>query len=338
MPTTRLCTDVVHAGQHKAVARRALRCPRAVRALVRPTLPLACAEQRGLKLGASDAYDETSITLRNFIGEVHRLLRAARYEVLPTPTIEEKILAFVPTSVTITVTASPSKPLEATIDLAERLSGHGYAVVPHLAARMISGRTELVEMVDRLKCLGVDTVFVPAGDAAIPAGDYAGSLDLLEDLALLGNPFPRVGVTGYPETHPAIHDDVTVQSMWDKRRYSTHLVSNMTFDADVLATWVRRVRARGITQPLLVGVPGPVDATKLMSMGRRIGVGDSLRFLTKQRRILTRIATPGYTPEKFLQRFAGTSRRPEMAVDGLHIFTFNQVAETEEWRQTLLRR
>jgi methylenetetrahydrofolate reductase (NADPH) len=30
--------------------------------------------------------------------------------------------------------------------------------------------------------------------------------------------------------------------------------------------------------------------------------------------------------------------KPENLVEGLHIFTFNQVAETEAWRQELLAR
>ena len=77
-----------------------------------------------------------------------RVLEQARYEVLPTATTEEKVLAHLPRDRVVTVTASPSKGLEATIDLAERLAGHGYTVVPHLAARMITGRTELAEICD----------------------------------------------------------------------------------------------------------------------------------------------------------------------------------------------
>ena len=79
-----------------------------------------------------------------------RLLEQARYEVLPTASTEDKVLAHVPRDVAVTVTASPGKGLEATLDLAERLTGHGYAVVPHLAARMISGRSELAEISARL--------------------------------------------------------------------------------------------------------------------------------------------------------------------------------------------
>jgi methylenetetrahydrofolate reductase (NADH) len=267
-----------------------------------------------------------------------RLLEHARYEVLPTPSTEDNVLALVPRDVTVTVTASPSKGLEATLDLAERLTGHGYAVVPHLAARMVSGRTELEEISARLTGKGITRIFVPGGDAD-PAGDYPDALSLLEDLAELGRPFAQVGITGYPESHPTIHDDLTVQSMWDKRRYATHVVSNLTFDPAVIRDWVHRMRARGITMPLLLGIPGPVERTKLLAMATRIGVGESTRFLAKHKGTFARLAAPGgFTGERFLVKCAPTLGEPEALVEGLHVFTFNQVAETEAWRQDLLQR
>jgi methylenetetrahydrofolate reductase (NADPH) len=267
-----------------------------------------------------------------------RLLRHARYEVLPTASTEDKVLAHVPREVAVTVTASPGKGLEATLDLAERLAGHGYAVVPHLAARMVAGRSELEEIVDRLTGKGISRVFVPGGDAE-PAGDYLDALALLEDLALLGRPFSHVGITGYPESHPSIHDDLTVQSMWDKRRHATHIVSNLTFDPGVVRDWIRRLRARGVTMPLLLGVPGPVERTKLVTMATRIGVGESTRFLVKHRGTLARLASPGgFTGERFLEQCAPALGEPGALVEGLHVFTFNQVAETEAWRIDLLER
>ena len=56
-----------------------------------------------------------------------------------------------PSDIPLTVTASPAKGLDATLELTEKLVGHGYSVVPHLAARMISGQSELAEIVDRLQ-------------------------------------------------------------------------------------------------------------------------------------------------------------------------------------------
>jgi methylenetetrahydrofolate reductase (NADPH) len=267
------------------------------------------------------------------------ILASARYEVLPTPSIEEKLIASVPTERTLTVTASPAKGMEATLALAERLVALGYPTVPHLAARMISGRSELAEISDRLTRAGVNTVFVPGGDQDPPAGSYLSALDLLEDLVELGRPFADVGITGYPESHPTISDDLTVQSMWDKRRFATHVVSNLSFDPSSIESWVERVRARGITLPVLLGIPGPVERTKLLAMATKIGVGDSTRFLVKHKGTIARLAAPGgFTGERFLERCAATLSRPEALVTGVHVYTFNQVAETEAWRRDYLSR
>lgn len=267
-----------------------------------------------------------------------RLLGRARYEVLPTGTIEDKLLEHVPVARPLTVTASPGKGLEPTLDLTERLTGHGYVVTPHLAARMVRDKAELGEICDRLTGKGITSVFVPGGDAD-PPGGYADALSLLEDLAELGNPFTHVGITGYPESHPTITDDVTIQSMWDKRRYATHVVSNLTFDPAALTSWVRRMRARGITMPLLLGIPGPVDRAKLLAMAGKIGVGESTRFLAKHKGTFARLAAPGgFTGEKFLQKCAAQLAAPELGLEGLHVFTFNQVAETETWHRELLER
>jgi methylenetetrahydrofolate reductase (NADPH) len=265
-----------------------------------------------------------------------RLLENARYEVLPTATIEDKLLEHVPVERTITVTASPSKGLEPTLDLTERLIGHGYVAIPHLAARMVRDKGELSEICDRLTGKGISRIFVPGGDAD-PPGAYPDALSMLEELAALGNPFAHVGITGYPESHPTIADDLTIQSMWDKRRYATHVVSNLTFDPSVLTNWVRRMRSRGITMPLLLGVPGPVDRAKLLSMAGKIGVGESTRFLVKHKGTFARLAAPGgFTGEKFLQKCAADLAAPEFGLEGVHVFTFNQVAETEKWRSELL--
>lgn len=267
-----------------------------------------------------------------------RLLENARYEVLPTAATEDKVLTHLARDRTVTVTASPSKGLEATLDLAERLTGHGYVVVPHLAARMVSGRSELAEIAGRLRGKGITQVFVPGGDAEA-VGDYPDALALLEDLKALGSPFAHVGITGYPESHPTIHDDLTVQSMWDKRRYATHIVSNLTFDPAGVRDWVRRLRARGVTMPLLLGMPGPVERTKLLTMATRIGVGESTKFLAKNKGLFARLAAPGgFTGESFLEKCAPALGEDGARVEGLHVFTFNQVAETEAWRTAMLDR
>jgi methylenetetrahydrofolate reductase (NADPH) len=267
------------------------------------------------------------------------LVAAARYEVLPTPTIEDKVLEHVPVERSLTVTASPAKGLDATMELAERLTKQGYSVVPHLAARMVRDREQLSEICDRLTTAGIRSVFVPAGDKTPPEGIYDSALPMLADLTALGRPFPEVGITGYPETHPLIDDDVTVQSMWDKREHATSIVSNLVFDPAAVDRWLVRMRGRGITLPVWLGIPGPAERAKLLAMATKIGVGDSTRFLVKHKGAMLRLAAPGgFTGERFLERCMPALSRPGAAVAGLHVYTFNQVAETEQWRRSFLDR
>jgi len=274
---------------------------------------------------------------RSGLARVAPLLRAPRYEVFPAAGTEQAVLDWVPRELTITVTASPARGLEPTLALATALAGHGYPVVPHVTARMVRDDAHLEGIVARLTAAGIDDIFVPAGDADPPAGPFTSALDLLERLAGMGRPFARVGITGYPESHPKIDDDITIQSMWDKRRHAAYLVSNLCFDPATLRRWIMRVRARGVTLPLLVGLAGPVDRARLVRMAAKAGVSESARFLAGHTEWFLRLGVPGgYSPQRLLDRAGGTLADPASAVEGLHIFTFNQLRQTEEWRKQLL--
>ncbi|SMX86314.1 methylenetetrahydrofolate reductase [Brevibacterium antiquum] len=265
------------------------------------------------------------------------LLKSARYEILPTAGVVDRVHEYVVPGRVITVTASTGLTLEATLSTAEQLQALGFQAVPHIAARMVQSRTELEEIVARIAQAGIDRIFVPAGDATPPAGGYAGALDLIVDLASMAAPIQHLGVSAYPETHPLISDDVTVQAMWDKRDYATHLVSNLCFDPGVIATWLARVRARGIELPLVLGIAGKVELTKLARVAGKIGVGESTRFLRKNTATFSRMAKPGgYNPKKLLDKLAPTLDNPAMGVVGLHIYTFNQIKDTEIWRRKQL--
>jgi methylenetetrahydrofolate reductase (NADH) len=267
------------------------------------------------------------------------LLQCPRYEVFPAASVEQAVVDWVPTELTVTVTASPAKGLAETLALTERLAGHGYRVVPHLSARLVRDDAHLADIVARLIACGVADVFVPAGDADPPAGQFASALSLLVKLTEMGSPFARVGITGYPESHPRIGDDITIQAMWDKRRHATYLVSNLCFDPGTLRQWISRVRARDVTLPLFVGLAGPVERARLLRMAAKAGVAESARFLAGHTEWFLRLGTPGgYSPDRLLERTGTALADPASAVEGLHLFTFNQVRQTEEWRRSLLGR
>jgi methylenetetrahydrofolate reductase (NADPH) len=266
-------------------------------------------------------------------------LRAPRYEVLPTEDVEGLITSHVPPEVTITITASPRRGMEATIDLAARLSRQGYIAVPHLSARLIRDTAHLREILEAIQQMGVRSAFVIAGDAREPAGEFPDSVSLLEAMMRVGHALDDIGVSGYPESHSFIDDDMTIQAMWDKRRIATYIVSNLCFDPRVVKRWVGRVRRRKVELPVYIGMAGIADPAKLLRISTRIGVVDSARFLRGHSNWFLRMMQPGgYSPERFVRGLLPDLAAPERRVAGLHVFTFNEIEPTERWRQAMLAR
>jgi methylenetetrahydrofolate reductase (NADPH) len=251
--------------------------------------------------------------------------------VIPLAGTEEAVLEHVPLEVTVTVTTSPRKGLEPTLELAERLAGHGYPVVPHLAARHVRDRSHLSEVVERMRVAGATDVLVMAGDAREPEGEFDGALPLLRALAELGGPFPDVGITGYPESHAFLSDAATIKAMFEKEEFGTYIVSQICFDPDITAAWVSAVWERGTRLPIQLGLPGPVPRSKLLEISSRIGVGDSLRLLQTD----GRTAQDDFDPDPLI---AALDERlhERRSVAGFHIFTFNDLEGSERWRQHAL--
>jgi methylenetetrahydrofolate reductase (NADPH) len=266
-------------------------------------------------------------------------LRHPCYEVIPLAGVEESVVEHVPRNISLTVTASPGKGIPATVDLAERLAAHGFRVVPHLSARLIRDGSELAEILQRLREAGIRDTFVVAGDVPEPAGEFEGAVDLLRAMAEIGHPFGKVGITGYPETHPIISDETTIQAMYDKAPYADYIISQICFDPKTISDWARWVKRRGVDLPIRVGMPGVVNRQKLMRISATIGLGESARFLLKQRNWLLKMFMPGgYSPNRLVLGLKPALADPESNIEGFHIYTFNDVEKTEAWRREMLKR
>jgi methylenetetrahydrofolate reductase (NADPH) len=272
-------------------------------------------------------------------GALLAALERPRYEVLPLAGIVDDVLAHVPPAVKVTVTASPSRGLEPTLRVVENLVSRGYEAVPHLSARLIRDRQQLEEVMLRLQAAHVREVFVIAGDARQQAGEYADAAGLLSAMGEFRERFREIGISGYPESHQFISDEITIEAMFEKEPMATYIVSQISFDADVIATWIRRVRERGTLLPVWIGVPGVVDNRKLLRTSLRIGLGESARFLRAHRGWLRAFALRGrYMPTELLQELAPSFADPATRIGGVHVYTFNELERTERWRQELVER
>ena len=189
----------------------------------------------------------------------------------------------------------------------------------------------------RLEDMKVREIFVIGGDAKQPAGPYSSAFELLCALAELGHGFEHVGIGGYPEGHPPIDDETLRRALLDKRPFATYIVSQMCFDAGAIADWVADIRQRGVELPVYVGLPGVVERKKLLQISLKIGVGDSARFLTKYTNVLARFLKPGgYNPDELAKELAPYIGDRAYNIVGFHIYTFNQVENTEKWRRQIL--
>lgn len=267
---------------------------------------------------------------------VRTLVRDAKIEVVPVRGADAKVSA-IPHGTTLAITCSAKFGIGRTLEHAERAVRAGYRVVPHLAARQVTGRVELARTVRRLDDLGITGLFVVGGDAAEPAGVYASGADLLDELAGLDHGIRDIGVACYPEGHPAIRPDSLTEDLRLKQKHATHMVSQLCFEGDALTGWLRAARLAGIQLPLHLGLAAPMNTLRLAELSLRIGVGTSVRYLSKQHGLVGGLLRPAaYRPEDLLLGLGPALTDPALAIDGLHIFSFNQIADTVAWRRRVL--
>lgn len=269
------------------------------------------------------------------------LLARPRYEIMPLRGVLDEVAAL-PVGATVTVTASPTRGTAVTIELAEQLAAQGFGAVPHLAARQVRDEVELAELLGRLDRAGIRDLFVVGGDAGRPAGKFPDGESLLRAMAEIGHRLTRIGVPSYPEGHHAIDEATLWSALQAKQRYAHYTVTQLCFDADAVCRFVVAARQRGITLPIVAGVPGVVAAGKLLRVSMRIGVGDSVRFLRGHRFPATGSAAGllrpgGYRPAALVRKLGSHVRDGRCDLAGLHFYTFNHVGATVRWLQNAHR-
>ena len=190
------------------------------------------------------------------------------FELLPLKNIADQV-PHLPAGARVSVTASPAKGIDATVDWAARLQADGFRAIPHLSARMIASRAVLAGLLERSRDAGLTHAFVVGGDADEP-GEYLDGLSLLRAMTELGHPFTILGCPAYPQGHPDIPDAALAAALREKAPYVAHVTTQMDFDTGAIARWVRARRAEGFEPEIVIGVPGVADPQKLLSIAGRI--------------------------------------------------------------------
>lgn len=267
---------------------------------------------------------------------VRALLDEPRFELMPFESFGEQ-MTHLPDGATITITTSPTLGLDATLEWTDKGADAGYEIVPHIAARYVRDADHLAEIVDRLADAGVTDIFVPGGDREEPIGEFESAYEMLTVLDDLDHPFEEIGITGYPEGHAFLSDETLAESMSKKEPYATYIVTQLCYDPDAVIDWVEDIREHGVELPVIIGFPGVMKYQRLLQISSKVGVGDSVRFLRKTSGVLGFIkqlvgSRGKYTPDELVEGLAPYATDPAYGLREAHIYTFNQVPDTEEWR------
>jgi methylenetetrahydrofolate reductase (NADPH) len=264
-----------------------------------------------------------------------RVLADPTFELIPLKNVRDQV-ATLPRGATVSVTASAGKGIDATVDLAIELEATGLRAIPHLSARMIRDRAHLATLLDMLEGSGIDRAFVVGGDADEP-GEFLDGLSLLRAMADLGRLPKDVGCPCYPQGHPDIMDDELLQALRDKAPFVRYMTTQLCFDPRAIERFIADRRADGIDLPVKLGIPGVAEMPKLLSISARIGVKDASKFVLRNARFVGQLLRSAgvYRPTQLLRQLAPVIADPAADVIGLHVYTFNNLAPTVEWRDDL---
>jgi methylenetetrahydrofolate reductase (NADPH) len=265
-----------------------------------------------------------------------RVLADPTFELIPLKNVRDQAAAL-PRGATISVTASPGKTIEATVELAIELEATGLRAIPHLSARMIRDRAHLAELLTRMADAGIDRTFVVGGDADEP-GEFMDALSLIRAMHDLGKAPSEIGVGCYPEGHPDIPTPALEQALRDKAPYAAYMTTQLCFDPKAIAAFIAARRAEGIELPVKLGIPGVAEIPKLLSISARIGVKNASKFVAKNAGLVGALLKSGgiYKPNGLLKGLAPIIADPAANILGLHVYTFNNAPATEAWRQEAL--
>lgn len=244
----------------------------------------------------------------------------------------------IPAGTKVNVTFLGNEDLEMRVAAAKAVKDLGLTPVPHISARRLSSPGQLEEFLGRLQEVGAtEHVFSVGGDPAEPEGPYPDALSVIRSGLLEQYGVREVSISGYPEGHPDIAEDVLWEHLEAKsaalqeQGLEAVILSQFAFDADAVSSWVREVRARGITTQIRVGTPGPAGIKRLLGFARRFGVGANAMIVKKYGFSLTNLlGTAG--PDRFVNDLARLVHEdPALGEVALHFYTFGGLPGTAQW-------
>jgi methylenetetrahydrofolate reductase (NADPH) len=252
----------------------------------------------------------------------------------PSPKHVGAVVGIVPEGTQIYLSADPHCPSYLAGDGAKKLAASGFRPVPHVAVRMFAELASLDGFLGTLSAVGVDRLFVIAGDVDKPAGVLNSSLELIESGLLHKHGIVEVGIAGYPEGHPLLTQEVLQRSLREKiaaaegSGLTVHLATQFSFSAVRIAQWIQTMRERGFDHLIKIGIPGPSAMSTLLDYAGACGVVASEAQLRQE---ITSNEGVMWRPHGLLDELTEEFNKCSPGQIGLNFFAFGGLRTSIQW-------
>jgi len=247
-----------------------------------------------------------------------------------------------PSFVTLTYGAGGSS-RDRTIETAGMIQNElGLTTVAHLTC-IAHTRSEIEAIVEKIRGLGIENIMALRGDPPkdgrlLPENrrDYRYAVDLVRHIRKMDG--FCIGVAGYPEKHPeAASREEDLRHLKEKVEVGADFITTqLFFDNTDYFRFVERVRAMGITLPILPGLMPVTNYGQLHKFAAMCGARIPAEII--------RALEPRQTDTENVIRFGidWTYRQARDLLDrgapGIHFYTLNKSRSTEVILSRLLER
>jgi methylenetetrahydrofolate reductase (NADPH) len=265
----------------------------------------------------------------------------ARFTLEVTPSGAAKIpdlRAHLRPGCTVYITALHGSDFDDTVKVARRLKSEGFNPVPHIAARSIPSIAAFGEQLRRVtQEAGVTQVLMIGGAVAQPVGDVTDTMQLLDSGLLDRHGIRKIGVAGHPEGSPDIPDKAIAAALRWKNAFASrtdaelYIVTQFCFEAEPIVKWDRAIQADGNRLPIHIGIPGLATVKTLLAHAKACGIGQSMRFLSRQAMNVGKLLTVS-APDQLVRALADyQANDARCGIVNAHVYPLGGLAKSAAW-------
>jgi methylenetetrahydrofolate reductase (NADPH) len=214
----------------------------------------------------------------------------------------------------------------------------GLNPVPHVPARRVKDRNEVVEIARKLtEEAGATRMLLIAGDMPKPEGAFDSTIGVLETGELTRAGIKTIYMAGHPEGHA--HMTVEQQRQFERRKvelskefgFELKFTTQVCFEAEPIIEWEKIMRGNGITNTIRPGLGGPASIKTLLRYAKICGAGASIRALTSGKASLIAGLLKDSGPEEVVNKLAVANAGGQTSFESVHLFAFGGFLKTTRW-------